>query len=257
MMERRSVSLYEVLRVKRDASPKEIKAAYRNLAKLYHPDAATQPEESADGRNFIEIHDAYATLSDPSARALYDLKLSVGSRRRGFARSVDGFRIYPTRRWETDQCWWYFLRPRTFRWRFSLVYILHTAFRCSFFCSACNWANWRKWKKEKENLLFWGTNTRFTNFLLNLFTCHYLIEISAKFVWISKILARWKFRRMIFEFPLKMKLQYKQRNNVQAQNLSKCFIIQKHQLYNLKVPFFFSFLLKVSTTWEFGQNDYR
>lgn len=105
VMERRSVSLYEVLRVKRDASPKEIKAAYRNLAKLYHPDAATLPEESADGRNFIEIHDAYVTLSDPSARALYDLKLSVGSRRRGFARSVDGIRIYPTRRWETDQCW--------------------------------------------------------------------------------------------------------------------------------------------------------
>ncbi|KAL3364818.1 hypothetical protein AABB24_013540 [Solanum stoloniferum] len=106
MMERRSVSLYEVLRVKRDASPKEIKAAYRNLAKLYHPDsAASLPEESSDGRDFIEIHDAYVTLSDPSARALYDLKLRVGSRRRGFARSVDGFRIYPTRRWETDQCW--------------------------------------------------------------------------------------------------------------------------------------------------------
>ncbi|MCD7450563.1 hypothetical protein HAX54_007216 [Datura stramonium] len=108
--ERRSVSLYEVLRVKRDASPKEIKAAYRNLAKLYHPDAASLQEESADGRNFIEIHEAYATLSDPSARALYDLKLSVGSRRRGLARSPDGFRItrsvfYPTRRWETDQCW--------------------------------------------------------------------------------------------------------------------------------------------------------
>ncbi|XP_004244015.1 chaperone protein dnaJ 11, chloroplastic-like [Solanum lycopersicum] len=105
MMEKRSVSLYEILRVKRDASPKEIKAAYRNLAKLYHPDSASLPEESSDGRNFIEIHDAYVTLSDPSARALYDLKLSVGSRRRGFARSVDGFRIYPTRRWETDQCW--------------------------------------------------------------------------------------------------------------------------------------------------------
>ncbi|XP_055824130.1 chaperone protein dnaJ 11, chloroplastic-like [Solanum dulcamara] len=105
VMEIRSVSLYELLRVKRDASPKEIKAAYRNLAKLYHPDAATLLEESSDGRNFIEIHDAYVTLSDPSARALYDLKLSVGSRRRGFARSVDGIRIYPTRRWETDQCW--------------------------------------------------------------------------------------------------------------------------------------------------------
>ncbi|OIT27556.1 PREDICTED: chaperone protein dnaJ 11, chloroplastic-like [Nicotiana attenuata] len=106
----RPASLYEVLRVKRDASAKEIKAAYRNLAKLYHPDAASLPEESSDGLNFIEIHDAYATLSDPSSRALYDLKLSVGSRRRGFGHSSNGFRIsrsefYPTRRWETDQCW--------------------------------------------------------------------------------------------------------------------------------------------------------
>ncbi|KAM3302660.1 chaperone protein dnaJ 11, chloroplastic [Capsicum chacoense] len=104
--ERRSVSLYDVLRVKRDASAKEIKAAYRHLAKLYHPDsaaAATLPEEVSDGRNFIEIHDAYVTLSDPSARALYDLKLTVGSRRRGVSRTGSGF--YPTRRWETDQCW--------------------------------------------------------------------------------------------------------------------------------------------------------
>ncbi|KAK4355131.1 hypothetical protein RND71_024102 [Anisodus tanguticus] len=105
---RRSVSLYEVLRVNRDASVKEIKAAYRNLAKLYHPDSATMLEESGSSRpdptrSFIEIHEAYATLSDPSARALYDLKLfSVGgTRRRGFNRT--GF--YPTRRWETDQCW--------------------------------------------------------------------------------------------------------------------------------------------------------
>lgn len=102
VMERRFASLYEVLRVNRNASAKEIKAAYRNLAKLYHPDAAaTLPEEFSDGRNFIEIHDAYATLSDPSARALYDLKLSVCYRRRGFVPSE----FYPTRRWETDQCW--------------------------------------------------------------------------------------------------------------------------------------------------------
>ncbi|CAN4102563.1 unnamed protein product [Withania somnifera] len=99
VMERRSVSLYEMLKVNRNASAKEIKDAYRSLAKLYHPDsAATLPE---DGRNFIEIHDAYATLSDPSARALYDLKLRVGSRQRVFVQSE----FYPTRRWETDQCW--------------------------------------------------------------------------------------------------------------------------------------------------------
>ncbi|XP_060189001.1 chaperone protein dnaJ 11, chloroplastic-like [Lycium barbarum] len=108
---RKSVSLYEVLRVNRDASAKEIKAAYRNLAKLYHPDAAAAAEEEESSRpdptrDFIEIHDAYATLSDPSARALYDLKLTLDLRRRGiYPTRVKRSGFYPTRRWETDQCW--------------------------------------------------------------------------------------------------------------------------------------------------------
>ncbi|XAR56835.1 hypothetical protein NMG60_11037456 [Bertholletia excelsa] len=98
-------SLYDVLRVRRNASPTEIKTAYRSLAKLYHPDAS--PSESSEGRDFIEIHNAYATLSDPAARALYDLSLAVGSGRRPFVYSSGqngppGF--YRTRRWETDQC---------------------------------------------------------------------------------------------------------------------------------------------------------
>lgn len=112
MLERRTpASLYDVLRVKENASAKEIKLAYRNLAKLYHPDvAASLPEESSDGRHFIEIHEAYATLSDPVSRDLYDLKLNLSSGRRGFGSSGDGIRMngsefYPTRRWETDQCW--------------------------------------------------------------------------------------------------------------------------------------------------------
>ncbi|KAH7843574.1 hypothetical protein Vadar_018314 [Vaccinium darrowii] len=62
---RKAWSLYEVLRVRRNASKNEIEAAYRSLAKKHHPDS----------RGFIEIHDAYTTLSDPTARALYNLSL--------------------------------------------------------------------------------------------------------------------------------------------------------------------------------------
>lgn len=96
-------SLYDVLRVRRNASPMEIKAAYWSLAKQYHPDASRTSDD--DGRDFIEIHDAYATLSDPTARALYDLSLSDdGSMRtREFGHNRSGF--YATRKWETDQCW--------------------------------------------------------------------------------------------------------------------------------------------------------
>lgn len=114
---RRPANLYEVLKVKHNASQTEIKTAYRALAKIYHPDVAAavvkHPEESFDGRDFIEIHNAYATLSDPAAREMYDLTLRMGSSRKqplgsrysapsGYSRR-SGF--YTTRRWETDQCW--------------------------------------------------------------------------------------------------------------------------------------------------------
>ncbi|EPS66636.1 hypothetical protein M569_08141, partial [Genlisea aurea] len=109
-------SLYEVLRVRRGASQTEIKTAYRTLAKLYHPDAKSRFLDSslamsADaGGDFIEIHEAYATLSDPDARALYDCKLDVRSSRPAAVdsvriRSPAGARFPPYRRWETDQCW--------------------------------------------------------------------------------------------------------------------------------------------------------
>ncbi|KAI3419894.1 J domain-containing protein [Psidium guajava] len=98
---RAASSLYEVLSVNRTASPTEIKGAYRTLAKLYHPDAPSRAEAGSDGRDFLQIHDAYATLSDPSARALYDLSLGPHQRRR----PVSGAWCCPTGRWETDQCW--------------------------------------------------------------------------------------------------------------------------------------------------------
>lgn len=100
-----AASLYEVLQVNNNASQTEIKSAYRSLAKLYHPDASSAME--SDGRDFIEIHNAYATLSDPAARAMYDLSLSAhvhcDPRRSSVGFRPNGF--YSTRRWETDQCW--------------------------------------------------------------------------------------------------------------------------------------------------------
>ncbi|CAK7354940.1 unnamed protein product [Dovyalis caffra] len=99
---RKSPSLYEILRVKRTASLPEIKGAFRSLAKVYHPDVSGSDDgEQSDGLDFIKICNAYETLSDPAARAMYDLSLGNSSRWR---RPV-GFsgRFSRSRRWETDQ----------------------------------------------------------------------------------------------------------------------------------------------------------
>ena len=61
---------YRVLGVQKDASADEIKKTYRKLAKKYHPDA-TGGNKAAE-QKFIEINEAYDTLSDPEKRRAYD-----------------------------------------------------------------------------------------------------------------------------------------------------------------------------------------
>jgi molecular chaperone DnaJ len=61
---------YEVLGVSRTADDKEIKAAYRNLAKRLHPDA--NPGDKSAEHAFKEVGEAYEALKDPQKRAAYD-----------------------------------------------------------------------------------------------------------------------------------------------------------------------------------------
>lgn len=61
---------YKVMGVKRDASEREIKEAYRRLARKYHPDINPGNKE-AEAR-FKEINAAYEVLSDPEKRKKYD-----------------------------------------------------------------------------------------------------------------------------------------------------------------------------------------
>ncbi len=61
---------YEVLGVGRDVSEKDLKKAYRKLARKYHPDS-NQGDAEAEKR-FKELNEAYEILSDPEKRKLYD-----------------------------------------------------------------------------------------------------------------------------------------------------------------------------------------
>lgn len=71
---------YTILGVSENASEADIKKAYRELAKKYHPDK--HKGDKASETRFKEISEAYATLNDPKKRAQYDQMRRFGS---GFA----------------------------------------------------------------------------------------------------------------------------------------------------------------------------
>ncbi len=62
-------SYYDILGVARNASEKEIRKAYRDLARKYHPDVCKDPGAE---EKFKKINEAYSVLSDPQKRAQYD-----------------------------------------------------------------------------------------------------------------------------------------------------------------------------------------
>ncbi|XP_027116875.2 chaperone protein dnaJ 20, chloroplastic-like [Coffea arabica] len=81
-------SFYDLLGIPETGSLLEIKQAYKQLARKYHPDVSPPGLVQEYTQRFIRVQEAYETLSDPNRRALYDrdmakgLHLAFSSRRR-------------------------------------------------------------------------------------------------------------------------------------------------------------------------------
>lgn len=83
-------SFYEVLGIEKSATEKEIKKAYRKQALLFHPDKNKEPDAQ---ERFVEIAEAYETLSDPDKRASYDRGGSSRNRKNfDFSQANDMFK---------------------------------------------------------------------------------------------------------------------------------------------------------------------
>lgn len=67
---------YDVLKITPNATQTEIKKAYHQLARDFHPDK--HPDDPQATQNFQNISTAYQTLSDPQTRATYDTTLKSG-----------------------------------------------------------------------------------------------------------------------------------------------------------------------------------
>ncbi len=74
-----SDNYYETLGVQKNASQKEITAAFRKLARKYHPDV--NPDNTEAEEKFKEINEAHSVLSDPEKRNQYD---TFGNSRNNF-----------------------------------------------------------------------------------------------------------------------------------------------------------------------------
>jgi molecular chaperone DnaJ len=77
---------YEILGVARDASPEQIKSAYRKAALKWHPDRNPDNKHEAE-ENFRACSEAYSVLSDTQKRGVYDRHGHAGLNSRGFESS--------------------------------------------------------------------------------------------------------------------------------------------------------------------------
>ena len=96
------LNYYEILEVERSATEKEIKSAYRKLAKKWHPDTTVFEKEYAADK-FKEITIAYNTLTDSERRKNYDYNLDYEKRKEAERRYREQQKQEAERRYREQQ----------------------------------------------------------------------------------------------------------------------------------------------------------
>ncbi|CAL0306405.1 unnamed protein product [Lupinus luteus] len=71
-------SFYELLGIPLSGSLTEIKQAYKQLVRKYHPDVSPPDRVQEYTKRFILVQEAYETLSDPRLRDMYDRDMAMG-----------------------------------------------------------------------------------------------------------------------------------------------------------------------------------
>ncbi len=148
-------SLYELLGISSDASPSEIKAAYRRLAKQYHPDI--NPSSEARSR-MTEINEAYSILSNPAKRAAYDAGLGIGEER---YEEYDESLAYAESFIQQVRCqgcgrFDHTLRVVAFPYVISILIMSFKRFEAGIFCHYCRSAKSTKWAAVSLLFGWWG-----------------------------------------------------------------------------------------------------
>ncbi|KAL8133166.1 hypothetical protein AgCh_008573 [Apium graveolens] len=92
---------YEVLSLSSEDNIgfEEIKKAYRSKALEFHPDVCPPSNRVESTRRFVEIREAYDTLSDPESRRMYDHQMSL-------VHSLGGGHFYEDKRGEFSKKVW-------------------------------------------------------------------------------------------------------------------------------------------------------
>lgn len=91
------MNYYEILKISKDADEREIKSAYKELVKKYHPDLYLADKEFAEKR-IKEINEAYRILIDPDARLEYDEYLNEISQE-----PVQNNNVYETTKYQKQE----------------------------------------------------------------------------------------------------------------------------------------------------------